>query len=121
MRHGKRGALLIVVSTSLVAAIQDPIPVDAGLISGVPGSANGVRVYKGIPFAAPPVGNLRWRLPEPVTPWKGVHKADEFSNICTQISHEKGSYYQIEFYREPELSSEDCLYLNIWTPAQSPL
>ena len=103
----------------LGAVIQDPIRVDGGLISGVPGATHGIRVFKGIPFALPPVGKLRWRSPQSITAWRGVRRADRFSKICTQLPHKKGSYYQVEFYTEPEESSEDCLYLNVWTPARS--
>jgi para-nitrobenzyl esterase len=101
------------------AGIEDPVHIDAGPISGVPGAIHGVRVFRGIPFALPPVGGLRWRAPQSVVAWQGVRRADRFSKICMQRPHEKGSYYQMEFYREPEESSEDCLYLNVWTPARS--
>ena len=68
----------------LPAAIQEPIKVEGGLVSGTPGWAWGVRQYRGIPFAAPPVGNRRWRPPQPVIPWTGVRAADEFSPACMQ-------------------------------------
>ena len=121
MCNGKSCVLFAVTSAALLAAIRDPVRVEGGVLSGVPGALSRVRVFKGIPFAAPPVGNLRWRAPQPVTPWKGVRKADRFSNVCMQKPHENGSYYQLEFYREPELLSEDCLYLNVWTAAESEL
>jgi para-nitrobenzyl esterase len=108
------------ISTSALAAIDDPVHVDGGLISGVPGSGNELRVFKGVPYAAPPVGDLRWRAPHPVAPWRGIRKADAFSQNCTQLPHTPGSFYQVEYYREEGSSGEDCLYLNIWTAARSP-
>lgn len=115
--------MLVLALSALVlpvaAGIDDPVRVDGGLISGVPGAINGIRVFRGIPFALPPVGKLRWRPPQNVAAWQGIRRADRFSKICMQLPHEKGSYYQLEFYREPEESSEDCLYLNVWTPART--
>src|SRR5438093_8393955 len=102
------------------AAIDDPVRISGGLISGVAGAANEVRVFKGIPYAAAPMGELRWRAPQPVPPWSGVRKADTFSNNCTQLPHAPGSYYQVEYYPEAAPSGEDCLYLNVWTAAQTP-
>jgi para-nitrobenzyl esterase len=95
----------------LSAAISEPVRIDTGLVSGVPGTSDEVRVFKGIPFAAPPVGDLRWREPRPPSHWEGVRKADEFSPVCMQQQ------------RGPNPSgpppSEDCLYLNVWTAAKS--
>ena len=68
----------------LSAAISEPVRTDSGLVSGVQGSTEEVRVYKGIPFAAPPVGDLRWREPRPPSHWEGVRKADAFSPVCMQ-------------------------------------
>src|SRR5579885_1571784 len=85
-----------------------PVKTDAGLVRGV--SQDGVTAYKGIPFAAPPVGELRWREPQPVTPWAGVRQADRFSPECMQT----GAYPSDA---PPEPMSEDCLYLNVWQPA----
>ena len=122
MRNVNIGALIIAViagSSSAFAAINDPVRLRDGLVSGVPGNENGVRVFKGIPFAAPPVGDLRWREPQPVAAWDGVRKADSFSIICTQMPPLKGSWFQLEFNREPQPTGEDCLYLNVWTAAQS--
>jgi para-nitrobenzyl esterase len=115
------GALFIavMVGSSALAAINDPVRLQDGSISGVPGNENGVRVFKGIPFAAPPVGDLRWREPQPVAAWAGVRKADSFSNLCTQ-SPPQGSWFDLEFNRKPQATGEDCLYLNVWTAAQSP-
>src|SRR6516164_519557 len=66
------------------AAITDPVRVDTGLLAGSAGKDQDVRAYKGIPFAAPPVGDLRWRVPQPPGKWDGVRKAEQFGSSCTQ-------------------------------------
>src|SRR5271156_2345920 len=80
----------------------------SGTISGV--SESGLSVYKGIPFAAAPLGDLRWRPPAPVAPWTGTRKADTFAPACMQTGVSMPG-------ETPPAVSEDCLYLNIWTPA----
>lgn len=78
-------------------------------------------LYKGIPFAKPPVGELRFRAPKPPESWTGLRKAQDFPKICWQEEPEDGSFYDREFYHrtwKQEKRSEDCLYLNIWTPAK---
>jgi para-nitrobenzyl esterase len=97
-----------VVSLALSAA-TDTVKIDSGQIAGT--SSNGVRVFKGIPFAAPPTGDLRWKAPQPVTPWEGVRPADAFGAECMQEPYAAGSPYA----RAPQPTSEDCLYLNVWT------
>jgi para-nitrobenzyl esterase len=109
-------AMILAAALPLAAAITDPVRVEQGQLSGVPGSDPSVRVFKGIPFAAPPVGNLRWRAPKPAADWPGVRKADQFSATCMQTPYPEGSLYR----SEPQPVSEDCLYLNIWTAAKSP-
>jgi para-nitrobenzyl esterase len=74
----------------------------------------GLTVYKGISFAAPPVGDLRWRAPEPPHAWTGVRQADKFAPACIQVP-----VVQPVLGMDPVQTSEDCLYLNIWTPAKS--
>lgn len=82
--------------------------VTGGAVSGV--TESGISVFKGIPFAAPPVGDLRWKAPAQVLPWSGVKKADAFANACMQAPNTQGNTAPV---------SEDCLYLNVWTPAKS--
>ncbi len=116
--------LLSLCAMSLISAIswgQSPtIKVEGGLVQGVPSASSEVTVFRGIPYAAPPVGNLRWKRPQPVVNWKGVRKADTFSNICWQPGNAVGTFYGDEFYwKENTVQSEDCLYLNIWTPTDA--
>jgi para-nitrobenzyl esterase len=82
--------------------------VTGGEVSGT--AENGISIFKGIPFAAPPVGALRWKAPAPVRPWSGVKHADAFAHACMQPPHSQGNTAPV---------SEDCLYLNVWTPAKS--
>ncbi|HEX7137930.1 MAG TPA: carboxylesterase family protein [Vicinamibacterales bacterium] len=97
----------------VVSAAPDAVKVDGGQIAGT--AANGVRVFKGIPFAAPPVGDLRWKAPQPVPSWSGVRAADKFGPQCVQTPYPVGSVYAME----PASQSEDCLYLNVWTTANT--
>lgn len=90
-------------------AAAEPVAVEGGALQGV--AADGVRVFKGIPFAAPPVGPLRWRAPQAASDWSGIRAADKFPAACPQ----QGAYPPES---APEPTSEDCLYLNIWTPAE---
>jgi para-nitrobenzyl esterase len=104
------------LAATLHAGIQEPIKVDGGLITGRPSWEWNVRAYRGIPFAAPPVGELRWKPPQPVLPWPGVRAADHFGASCMQAQREQSnSWWNDDVYPV----SEDCLYLNVWTPAAS--
>jgi len=104
-----------IIAFSVTARAQAPKPVKthAGLVQGT--VEDGIAAYKGIPFAAPPVGDLRWRAPEPPAPWKGVKLADKFAPACIQVP----ALLPV-FGITPVPLSEDCLYLNVWTPAKSP-
>src|SRR5262249_46344523 len=110
-------AVLASVSV-LRAAVPEPIKTDAGLIAGVSASTPGVRVFKGVPFAAPPTGELRWRAPQPVAKWTGIRKADTFGNVCVQPKGVGRGTMSVDLPDSPA-ASEDCLYLNVWTAAQS--
>ena len=83
------------------------VEVTGGTIEGV--EQDGIFTYKGIPFAAPPVEDLRWKAPAPVKPWTGIKKTDAFCLACMQASGTMGNTAPV---------SEDCLYLNVWTPAK---
>lgn len=101
-----------------VNGLQEPIAIDGGQVTGTPTIqwTPGGRLFRGIPYAAPPVGDLRWRAPKPVVPWQDVKRADHFSAACMQApTNTEGNAW-----REGHVPvSEDCLYLNIWTPARS--
>ena len=86
----------------------------SGWVSGVEVPGKDITIFKGVPFAAPPVGELRWKVPQPVQPWEGVRKADHFTPAAWQGMHKAGSFYDHEWGNEPFECSEDCLYLNIW-------
>jgi para-nitrobenzyl esterase len=103
-------------AASPAATLPDPISVEGGQVSGTNSWGFGVRMYRGIPFAAPPVGVLRWRAPQPVPAWSGVRKADHFSAACMQEARPK---FTAAWNTGINGYSEDCLYLNIWTPAHS--
>ena len=105
---------LYAANLPLGAGIDDPVKVDGGLIAGTIGRH--VRVYRGIPFAAPPVADLRWRAPEPVAQWNGVRKAYMTPAICANNPYAGGE----NINRTLPPVSEDCLYLNVWTAAKSP-
>lgn len=108
--------LLASLATAACASIADPVRVEQGLISGTTGKNPEVRVYRGIPYAAPPVGDLRWKPPQPPALWKGVRAAIEFSSDCWQTPYPPAAaIYQSKL----RSLSEDCLYLNIWTAAKS--
>lgn len=90
---------------------------ESGLLRGVAGNTPQYTVFKGVPYAKPPMGGLRWKEPQPMEPWEGVRDASRFSSIAPQHSNFMGTLYGDEFFRCAEPISEDCLYLNIWTPA----
>ena len=94
--------------------------VENGLVRGLPGTDPRITVYKGIPFAAPPVGENRWRAPQPAKDWDGVLEANSFGPISYQDRPAMGTdIYCREWHVDPDIKlSEDCLYLNIWTPAK---
>ena len=99
-------AMLVSLSVlSCIAQQPSPVKVDGGLVQGM--IEDGLTVYKGIPFAAPPVGDLRWRAPQPAAKWDGVIQATMYAPGPIQGGN------------PPSGKSEDCLYLNIWSPAKS--
>lgn len=100
------------------SADNKPVRTASGLVSGVPGSVEGVTAYKGIPFGAPPVGELRWKPPQPVKAWKGVRAGDKFGSACMQPRQPNRvpNNRAVDLHDSPSIS-EDCLYLNVWQPA----
>ena len=103
-RTSVAGALCLIAAS----AWAKPAVIESGAVEGV--AKDGLTIYRGVPFAAPPVGDLRWREPQPIAPWQGTRKATSFAPACLQ----KGVSMPGE---TPPTTSEDCLYLNIWTPA----
>ena len=110
--------VIILAAVSAAGAIQQPLRVEGGLVSGAPGRDPSITAFKGIPFAAPPVGDLRWRGPKQVVPWQGVRRADQFSASCIQNVVAERKPWTYEFMTHGDIS-EDCLYLNVWTAAKS--
>ena len=115
-------ALVLAMATALttaphaVAATTVTVKVEQGLLAGTAGKHADMRMFRGVPFAAAPVGDLRWKAPQLPAPWKGTREAKEFSAACWQTPYpEAARIYRSEL---PALS-EDCLYLNIWTPAKT--
>ena len=106
---------LVVVAASFAAfgvaaaplSVAPIVKIDSGRLSGA--EKEGVKSFLGIPYAAPPTGDLRWRAPQPVKPWQGVRPATEFGPVCRQIA---------AWVKMPQ--SEDCLTLNVWAPAKKP-
>jgi para-nitrobenzyl esterase len=115
-------ALFGLACTTAIAAVKEPIELDSGLLGGSAESSNGIRVFRGIPFAAPPVGTLRWQPPQPVAKWDGVRDASKFGNVCIQPAGPSSgpqARLNIAFMDGSPPAAEDCLYLNVWTPAKS--
>jgi para-nitrobenzyl esterase len=106
---------IVVLATLLAcgALAADQVTVAGGVLEGVAGRLPGVRVFKGVPFAAPPVGDLRWKPPQTAASWTGIRKADAFGNRCVQTNP-----YPDQIWRDHG-ESEDCLYVAIWTAAKS--
>lgn len=106
------GALTLLISTMTLYA-ADQVRVSGGLLEGTPGSRPGIRAFLGIPYAAPPVGPMRWKAPQPAAKWSGVRPANHFGNRCVQTTPFPDMVFQ------SPAESEDCLYLSVWTPAKS--
>lgn len=110
--------LLLLALTGPTSAVDNTVRVQSGLLAGTASAVPGVRVFKGIPYAAPPVGDLRWRAPQPPVKWDGVRKADKFSDSCVQNLARSRNPWTAEFMVQNG-ASEDCLSLNVWTAAKS--
>lgn len=103
---------LAMLLTTLTVNAQNPqVKTSEGVLEGI--EESGIKVFKGVPFAQPPVGDLRWKAPQPVKAWTGVRKATDFGPNPMQ----QPLFGDMNFGTKK--MSEDCLYLNIWTPAKS--
>jgi para-nitrobenzyl esterase len=100
--------LCVLAATSVGAHSQDVVPVETGKLQGA--SEGGVTVFKGIPYAAPPVGDLRWEPPQPAASWSGVRLATDFGHDCMQMPTRSAAAPR------RTVASEDCLYANVWLP-----
>jgi para-nitrobenzyl esterase len=125
MKISFRGLFLVALMTAGILSFRIPgesldiIKTDAGAISGLRNDQGDIRIFKGIPFAAPPVGALRWKAPQPVTPWKGVRKCLAFGPSPMQAKPAPFAMWTEEYLIPKEPIGEDCLYLNVWTGARS--
>lgn len=109
---------LVCIAMGIAASAQTPIlNIEGGQVQGVTTDIEGVIVYRGIPYAAPPIRDLRWKAPQPVVAWKGVKVANRFDHPSFQAIQYKGGYYSEWGYGDEAPFSEDCLYLNVWTKA----
>ena len=106
--------LLFFWSGFAVVQSRPTVEVEQGRLRGF--TEEGIHKFRGIPFAAPPVGELRWRAPQPADGWRGTRDAREFGNVCPQILRPG---YSIEVLSDLPMD-EDCLYLNVWTPKTEP-
>jgi para-nitrobenzyl esterase len=114
IRRAIAAALLLaagVTAAAVPAQASEPVAVDGGLIDGI-SLPSGVDAWLGVPFAAPPLRDLRWQAPQPVAPWQGTYHADRFAPECLQPLRSPRQNH----YFGNEATSEDCLYLNVWAP-----
>ena len=117
MRHSMRflfPAIVIYAAAVVPALAADRVKTANGVLESTSAPKDGVRSFKGIPFAQPPVGDLRWREPQSVKNWRGARSAEQFGPRCMQRTSPGADYW----FRSKGMS-EDCLYLNVWTSAKS--
>src|SRR6266849_10172370 len=124
MRNKNLPLLIFVVPVFMLNAERltpnATIQIESGLISGYYNERTGVTAYKGIPFAAPPVGSLRWKPPQPVRSWKDIKECVRFGASPMQPKPSSFLFLGPEFVVPAAPISEDCLFLNVWTGARSP-
>lgn len=106
--------LMVCSIQSIAQTASDTISLHQGLLSGILSSDQQIRIYKGIPYASPPIGNFRWKEPQPPEHWQGIRAADHFGNSAMQNTAPRNPW-TAEYINELPIS-EDCLYLNIWAP-----
>ncbi len=99
--------------------LSEVVQLDSGRISGAPLENSTVVAFRGIPYAAPPVGELRWKAPRPVAPWEGVKAAETFGNSAWQQPQQPYRMWSTEFIIGNKNYSEDCLTLNVWSDSDS--
>ncbi len=117
-----KNTILFICCWLLVACTQTQelvIQTDKGKVEGAYNSIESVRSFKGIPFATPPTGDLRWKAPQPTNKWEGILQCKNFSASPVQNKPEPFYCWTEEFIAKPEPIDEDCLYLNVWTSAKS--
>ena len=106
--------LLLLAAVSANAAENPVLTIEGGQVKGVFADDHpDVYVYRGIPYAAPPIRENRWKAPQPVVPWKGVKICDTFGRPSYQAIQYPGGYYTEWGYGKEAAFSEDCLYLNV--------
>jgi len=111
-------ATICMTLTSVLSSGQNPtITIENGVIEG--NQVEDISIFKGIPFAAPPVGDLRWKAPQPVQNWEGILDCTEFGPSAIQPIQRPFMIWSQEFLIHSDLMSEDCLYLNVWSGATS--
>ena len=126
-------AAVAMTTTYVKAMVPEQVKIDSGTVAGAISGQPTVRAFKGIPFAAPPVGENRWKAPQPVAKWDGVRKADAFGAPCAagapaagrgggggRAAAAPGAAPQAPATPREPARAEDCLYLNVWTSATSP-
>ena len=117
MRSAKCSLATVVAALAAIfltgARAAESLQIEGGQIADAAPDASGIRVFKGIPYAAPPVGELRWKAPQPVQPWDGIRSIAEWGPRCVQ-SNRLGDFDPLN-----KRMDEDCLYLNVWTPAKA--
>lgn len=122
VRAAGAGLMLVFLHGTLGAEPANPVragvTVAQGRLAGVAGEEAAITVFKGIPFAAPPVGELRWRPPQPPAAWSGVRKADTFGVSAMQADQRSFGPWTEDYMFRNE-AGEDCLTLNVWTPARA--
>jgi para-nitrobenzyl esterase len=113
MERAMRSLVAMLFLAAMTDAVAAQVRTEAGSVEGSTSTDGKVQIFKGIPYAAPPVGAWRWKEPQPVPNWPGVRKATEFGARCMQ-----GNVFGDMVFRDAA-PSEDCLYLNVWTPEAS--
>ena len=110
MRRAVGAFVFVALLSGMEVAAANEVKTESGVVEGTTSADGKVQIFKGIPYAAPPVGALRWEEPQPAASWEGVRKATEFGARCMQWN-----VFGDMVFRDTG-PSEDCLYLNVWTP-----